>query len=102
MIMGIRPRRYQEWGANGPVGCRIGGHMAPEIAGPTDTEAPWNGTAGQQGSRRRGAKPQDDDDIRLDRRVTWGSQAARVPEEFCWWVGMGEYTPFGISKSRGW
>ena len=31
-----------------------------------------------------------------DRRVTRGSQAARVPGEYCQWAGMGEYPPFGI------
>ena len=68
-------------GAYGPGDCRTDRHRVPtdgkRLSG---MESPRNGAAGQQGSRRRGAKPQDDD-IR-DRRVTWGSQAARVPREY--------------------
>ena len=63
MIGGIRPRRYQECRANSPGGWRIGGHTAPEIAGPTDTEslltargclAPSPRRTGQLGSRAVG------------------------------------------------
>ena len=67
--------------AHGPGDCRTDRHRVPadgkRLSG---TESSWNGAAGRRGSRRRGAKPQDDD-IRWDRRVTWGSQAARVPGE---------------------
>ena len=35
----IRLRRLQDWGAHGPGGCIIGGHLAPEVAGPTGSES---------------------------------------------------------------
>ena len=79
---GIRYRRLQDRLTPSPYGKRLSG-----------TESPRNGAAGQQGSRQRDAKPQDD--IRWDRRGTWGSQAARVLEDV-------RYTLFGITKSRGW
>ena len=36
---GMRPMRLQDWGAHGPGGCRIGGHRASEVVGPTDIES---------------------------------------------------------------
>ena len=57
------PRGEQKLWAYSPGGCRIGGHEAPEVAGPTDTEslrqeavwhrdpAEWGSwTAGQSGT----------------------------------------------------
>ena len=96
MYVVAEPRGEQKLGAYGPAGCRLGGHMSPKIAGlggtrprrlqdrPTlssyskrlsGTETPRNEAAVWQGSRvRRGT---------MDRRVTWGSQATRVPAEYC-------------------
>ena len=79
---GVRLWRLQDRPIPSPYGSRL-----------SATESSRNRAAGQKGSRRRGAKPQDD--IRWDRRVTCGSQAATV-------LGHVGYTLFRITKSRSW
>ena len=70
--------------AHGRGDCKTDRHRVPtDSKRLSGIESPRNGAAGQQGSRQRGAKPQDDD-IRWDRRVTWGSQGARVHGQQVW------------------
>ena len=67
--------------AHGPGDCRTDRHRVPTDGKRLSvTKSTRNWAAGQLGSRRRSAKPQDDN-IRWDKRVTCGSQAARVPGE---------------------
>ena len=76
-------------GAYGPGDCRTDRHRVPDGKRLSGTESPgYVRGAGQRGSRQRGAKPQNEEygTWLQDRRVTWGSQAARVPEEYCRWV----------------
>ena len=82
--------------------CTTGGHTAPEIAGPTDTES-LQTAGGCLAPRPRGIGRLDGRAVGYggvgwigNRRVTCGRPTARVPGEYCRWVGMGEYTPFGI------
>ena len=102
---GIRPHRLQDWGAHGPGDCRIGGHKATEVAGPTDTEslrqeAVWHRDPAEWGSWTAGESGTECDGYEIGGSP--GEPRLQGYPGNCRWVGMGEYTPFRIPKSRGW